>query len=161
MSGFSTNRQEIEKKVRASMQRFEGNLTVKIEILCLEIDRYIKSLTPVHTGETVRNYIWSTDVPFLGHFDAIDNGPTGNTNSMTLGEEPRRGPNEHAAAESLALVNFSNPFQSFYLANNSPQVAGLELGILPGPPMTSRSPHGMFGLTHEYVMIKIRSQGFS
>jgi hypothetical protein len=162
MAGFSVvNRAEIEKKVRASMEKFKGHVSVRIMEYALAADMYLKSLTPVHTGETVRNYIWTTGAPFIGHFAPIDNGPTGKTNSMPLGMEPRRHANEVAAFESFMAVNWSDPFQSFYCTNNSPQVGGLELGLLPGAPMKSRSPHGMFGLTHEYVMTLVRVKGFT
>lgn len=159
--GFSvTNRREIEAKVRSSMQRFENGLSVKIMTLCGEIDEYIKSLTPVYSGQSVRNYIWSSGAGFAGVLDAIDTGPTGKTNTMPLGVEPRREANEEAAAESLLALNFGNPFQTFILTNNSPQISGLELGLLPGPPLKSRSPNGMFGLTHEWVITKINTEGF-
>jgi hypothetical protein len=46
------------------MVRFENTLSVKIMVLCGEIDFYIKSLTPVHSGQSVRNYIWTTGVAF-------------------------------------------------------------------------------------------------
>lgn len=158
--GFSTNRKEIEQQVRNSMARFEAHLSVRLMDICGEVDEYIKSLTPVHSGQSVRNYIWSTGTGFGGVIDAIDTGPTGQTNSMPLGTEPRRNANESAAYETLRGLDFKNPFQTFVLANNAPQIAGLELGLLPGPPMKSRSPNGMFGLTHEYIMTKVRSEGF-
>lgn len=157
--GFSTNRLEVERQVRASMQKFEGTLSVRIMILCGEIDFYIKSLTPVHTGQSVRNYVWSSGTAFQGVLPAIDNGPTGKTNSMSLGEEPRRHVNEEAAAATLLALNFSNPFQTFTLTNNAPQIGGLELGLLPGPPLKSRSPAGMFGLTQQWVMLQLSTQG--
>lgn len=142
------------------MQQFENKLSVKLMVLCGEIDFYIKSLTPVHTGQSVRNYIWSTGTPFLGVLEAIDNGPTGHTNSMSLGQEPRRHINEEAAAEqSLLTINFKDPFQTFILTNNAPTIQGLELGLLPGPPLKSRSPAGMFGLTQAWVALHL-SQGF-
>jgi hypothetical protein len=159
MSGFSTNRLEVQKQVQKSMAAFENKLSVRIMVLCGEIDFYIKSLTPVYSGQSVRNYIWTTDSPFLGIIDPIDNGPTGHTNAMALGQEPRREVNEEAAAESLAALNFSNPFQSFILTNNAPQIGGLELGLLPGPPLKSRSPAGMFGLTHAWVMLHLNTGG--
>lgn len=162
MAGFSvTNRNEIERKVRDSMKRFESSLSIRIMVLCGEIDFYIKSLTPVHSGQSVRNYVWTSGVAFQGVLAAIDNGPTGHTNSMPLGSEPRRHINEEASAASLLQLNFTDPFQTFILTNNAPQIGGLELGLLPGPPLKSRSPAGMFGLTHAWVMLNINSRGFS
>lgn len=142
------------------MANMERHVSVKIMTLCGEIDEYIKSITPVYSGQSVRNYIWTTNSPYSGVLDAIDNGPTGKTNSMPLGVEPRREANEEAAAASLLGIDFSNPFQTFILTNNAPQIGGLELGLLPGPPLKSRSPSGMFGLTHEWVMTKINVEGF-
>lgn len=143
------------------MAEFENKLSVKMMVLCGEIDFYIKSLTPVYTGQSVRNYIWTAEQPFDMVLEAIDNGPTGHTNSMPLGHEPRREVNEEAAAVTLAQLNFSNPFQTFILTNNSPQIGGLELGLLPGPPMKSRSPSGMFGLTHAWTMLQLNTGYFN
>lgn len=142
------------------MARFQGHLSVRLMEVCEEIDSYIKSLTPVYTGQTVRNYIWTTGAPNMTVFEAIDNGPPGHTNDLPLGVEPRRSANEEAARESLMGLDFANPFQTFYLTNNAPAVGGLELGMLPNPPLKSRSPNGMFGLTHEYINTKIGIQGF-
>lgn len=161
MSGFSTNRLEVQRQVQASMRRFENNLSVRLMVLCGEIDFYIKSLTPVHSGQSVRNYIWTSGVAFQGVLAAIDNGDPGRTNAMPLGSEPRRHANEEAAAASLLRLNFQNPFQTFMLTNNAPQIGGLELGLLPGPPLKSRSPAGMFGLTHQWVMLDIYTRGFT
>lgn len=158
---LSSNRKKVERAVRASMARFERTFSARIQNIIEETDRYIKSLTPVHTGETVRNYIWTTGTPFAGVLSPIDTGDPGRTNSMPLGVEPRRDANERAAAESIRDLNLSNPFQNFILTNNAPAVAGLEYGLLPEPPFRSRSPNGMFGLTHAYIMITIRARGFS
>lgn len=143
------------------MKRFERRFSDGIHQIIVGADEYIKSLTPVYTGETVRNYIWTMNVPFSGVHEAIDSGPTGATNSMPLGVEPRRAANEAAAGESLHDLSFGNPFQNYILTNNAPAVGGLELGILPGEPLKSRSPNGMFGLTHEYVLTKLRAQGIA
>lgn len=160
--GFSVaNKREVHAQVRASMARFENRLSVKLMVICGDVNEYIMSLTPVYTGQSVRNYIWTTGEPTIGVLAAIDNGPTGKTNSMPLGQEPRRSVNEEAASASLLALDFTNPFQTFILTNNAPQIGGLELGLLPGPPLKARSPNGMFGLTHEYIITKINLQGFS
>lgn len=143
------------------MARFEKQFAHNVRSLIDEADSYIKSLTPVNTGGTVRNYIWTVGVPFSGVLDPIDNGDPGQTNAMPLGVEPRRGANEDAARESLEALDFTNPFQTFILTNNSPTVGGLELGLLPGAPFKSRSPNGMFGLTHEYIMTRAAVRGFA
>lgn len=144
------------KSIDALEQRFARNVTALVQ----EIDIYIKAVTPVNTGQAVRNYIWTRDVPNTIVFDAIDNGPTGRTNAMSLGSEPRRAVNEDAAADSLSTLNLANnPFAAIYLTNLSPDIVGLELGILPGPPFKSRSPRGMFGIADAYFNTLISAKG--
>jgi hypothetical protein len=153
-------RQQAYSAAMASIEALERKFAQNIEQLVHEIDHHIKALTPVNTGQAVRNYIWSVGNPNSLVFDAIDNGPPGRTNQMALGTEPRRAVNEDAAADSLNSLNLmGNPFGVIYLTNNSPDIVGLEMGILPGPPFKSRSPRGMFGVTEGYFNALIKAQG--
>lgn len=148
------------RNAMASIEALERKFTQNLDQLVRDIDDHIKALTPVNTGQAVRNYIWSIGSPNSIVYDAIDNGPPGPTNSMSLGSEPRRGPNEEAAARSLTTLNLQqNPFAQIYLTNLSPDIEGLELGLLPGPPLRSRSPSGMFGITASYFNSVIASRG--
>ena len=156
---YVKNRREVEQRVRKSMASFAKRLGQGIEDICEEIDETIKAHTPVNTGSAVRNYIWSVGTPSSVVYDAINNGPPGPTNSMPLGAEPRRDVNERAARESLVALDFQNPFQTFILVNNDPDIAGLEYGLLPTAEK-SRSPNGMFGLTQNYISELVRSKGF-
>lgn len=156
---YVRNRAQVERAVRKSMADFKRKLGNGIQAVCEEADDTIKSHTPVHSGLAVRNYIWTTGQPSTSMFDAIDNGPPGPTNSMELGQEPRRSVNEDAARASLSAIDFSNPFQTFILTNNAKDIEGLEYGLLPTP-QSSRSPSGMFGLTQNYIGEFIRSRGF-
>lgn len=143
-----------------SIDELERRFAKNVEELVHEIDLHIKALTPVNTGQAVRNYIWSRNQPNSVVYDAIDNGPTGRTNQMALGTEPRRAVNEDAAAQSLSSLGLTaDPFGVIYLTNNSPDIVGLEMGILPGPPFKSRSPRGMFGVTETYFNALVKSQG--
>ncbi|ARK07413.1 hypothetical protein LAV_00013 [Sphingobium phage Lacusarx] len=159
MGAAIKGKEAARKAAKASIAKLQQRAAANIEALVRDIDEHIKSLTPVHTGQAVRNYIWTTGRPFDGVYEAIDNGPTGHTNSMALGSEPRRPPNEEAAARSLDTINFRNPFTTIYLTNNAPNIEGLELGLLPGAPMVSRSPAGMFGMVNSFVNAKIRAKG--
>lgn len=156
---YVRNRKEIETKVRASMAKFQQRLGAGIKEVCFEIDETIKAHTPVNTGKAVRNYIWSVGTPSRVVYDPIDNGPPGPTNSMALGTEPRRGPNEDASRETLLALDFSNPFQSFILSNNADDIEGLEYGELPTAER-SRSPNGMFGLTQNFISELVKAKGF-
>lgn len=142
-----------------SIRDLEARATKNIAALIEDVDAHIKSLTPVWSGQAVRNYIWTVNTAYGGVLEAIDNGPTGPTNSMTLGTEPRRGINEDAAAQSLGSLNLGKPFQTFILTNNSPDIEGLEFGRFPTPPLKSRSPNGMFGLVNTFVNAKIAAKG--
>lgn len=144
----------------ASIDELEARIAANIEALIEQVDTHIKALTPVNTGQAVRNYIWSRGTANTTVYKAIDNGPTGATNSMTLGSEPRRGPNEAAAAQSLESLGIkANPFGTIILSNYAPDIEGLELGILPGPPFRSRSPQGMFAITSAYFNTLLATQG--
>jgi hypothetical protein len=146
-------------KALASIDVLEKRFGRNVEKLVHDIDTYIKSKTPVYTGQAVRNYIWTAGEGSGTVHEAIDNGPTGNTNSMALGMEPRRGVNEAAAFQSLASMSFANPFAAFTLTNNSPDIEGLEYGTYPGAPLSSRSPNGMFGITQRHFMTVIGQKG--
>ena len=144
----------------ASIDKLERLFAQNLDNLIRDIDRHIKMVTPVNTGQAVRNYIWTRGSPNGTVFDAIDNGPPGPTNSMSLGEEPRRAPNEQAAARSIASLGVvGDPFGVIYLTNRSPDIVGLEAGSLPGPPLRSRSPQGMFGITEQFANTKVRARG--
>lgn len=155
IAGKDAARQAARKSIADAQARAAGSIKAMIH----EIDDHIKALTPVYTGQAVRNYIWTAGAPNTTVYEAIENGETGQTNNMPLGNEPRRSSNEAAAAQSLDALDFGNPFQTFYLTNLSPDIEGLELGILPGPPLSSRSPNGMFGLTQQYISTKYGSKG--
>lgn len=148
------------KAAMDSIADLERKFTQNLGQLIEDIDDHIKSLTPVNTGQAVRNYIWSVGAPNAMVFDAIDNGPPGPTNNMALGSEPRRGVNEEAAGRSLTTLNLQqNPFAQIYLTNLSPDIEGLEFGLLPGPPLRSRSPQGMFGVTAAYFNMVVAAKG--
>lgn len=154
-------KQEARRAALESIDQLENRIARNISNLIHDIDGFIKSVTPVNTGQAVRNYIWSVGSPFAGTFDAIDNGPTGPTNSMALGTEPRRAVNEAAAAESLTAINPRDPFGVIYLTNNSPDIVGLEMGLLPGPPLKSRSPQGMFGIANIHFNALVKAKGIT
>lgn len=70
----------------------------------------LMSKTPVWSGETVRNYVAGIGAASGGTKAAAGTVDPGPTNSMSLGEEPRRAENEAAARADLetALAGFNN-----------------------------------------------------
>lgn len=115
------------------------------------------SKTPVYTGQTVRNYVWSDEEPNRLVFEALGSGDPGHTNAMALGAEPRRAENEAASRATLKSLDYTNPYKKYTVMNNSPSVSGLEAGELPGKGMSSRSPKGMFMLTQMLIASKLKS----
>lgn len=161
MGAVIPNLEEVFTKITKDLAALEARMGSRIKSLILDADTHLKALTPVYSGSAVRNYIWTVGEPNSVTYEAIADGPTGRTNSMALGQEPRRAANESAALESLLAIDLTNPFQTFYCTNLSPDIEGLELGLLPGPPLSSRSPNGMFGITQAYVEAKIASKGIT
>lgn len=122
------------------------------------VDRFVVALndnllgnTPVWEGTTVRNWHWSIGAPDRAAPDeAIGDGPTGRTNAMPLGPEPRRPANE--GAELTEFDQFRRNLQAqtkpinIYVTNTSPNAVSLEFGMLPTP-ATSRRKKGMLLLS--------------
>jgi hypothetical protein len=110
------------------------------------LNERILSNTPVWEGETILNWRWSTRRPDTGFERArgqgIDPGPT---NTMALGEEPRRKINEERPRRSLAAALKAREPVDIFLTNTSDSAVGLEYGLLPTP-QTSRSPKGIVRL---------------
>ncbi len=129
-----------------SIERFEKKWEKRNRILVNQAMRRLIAKTPVHTGQTVRNYVASNGRPASGGVKSGEKAVE-RTNTLALGTEQLRGGAEAEAISTLAAVDFSNPYDVFFITNRSPAVAGLEVGALPEEPFTPRSPQGMFGVT--------------
>lgn len=156
---FKSNSKEFKDSLNKYFPKWKEGFAKRLDKIARYSHKQLMSKTPVYEGTTVRNYILTINTPFTGVFEPISNGPTGNTNSMSLGTEPRRAENEAAAETSLSNLRIKpdNPFVKIIISNNSDSVAGLELGQLPGEPLKSRSPNGMFGITLEQLLVKLES----
>ena len=156
---FKSNIPQFTKQVNAYFPRWKAEFAKRLDRIARYSHKSLMTRTPVHEGTKVRNYILTMNTPFSGELSAITSGPTGATNSLPLGAEPRRAANEAAAESSLSniRINPANPFVKIYISNNSDSVAGLEVGQLPGAPLQSRSPNGMFGITMQQLLNKLNS----
>jgi hypothetical protein len=137
-------------------ERFRVRMTNALTIF----HREVTDRTPVWSGSAIANYRWSVGTMAYGYVTPIDNGPPGHTNTMPLGVEPRRGPNQAIADTSFAavLASLSNPYQAFYLNNNDGDIMDLELGLIPNAGgLHSRSPNGMVFVSLEYVKMLLAS----
>jgi hypothetical protein len=125
-----------------------------------EVHLSLLEKTPVHTGQTIRNYVWTEGTPFSGVLDAIGSGIEP-TNEMPLGPEAHRAANAADSTATMNALDFTNPFKNYIVTNNSPAIKGLEMGNFPlnTPTHTynQRSPNGMFLITEKAVSSKIKS----
>lgn len=116
------------------------------------LETMILAKTPVHTGSVIANFQWSVGSSFLGVIPAINNGPTGATNKMPLGSEPRRAPNAEVSKMSLQNMKFKMG-DVVYLTNNDPDYHEVEAGVFPPPPFRVRSS-AMASLAIAFVKAK-------
>ena len=115
------------------------------EHLVRALNEQVLSRTPVWEGDTIVNWRWSVGAPTGEHRDPVDNGPPGQTSGMALGSEPRRGPNELAARQSMeeALAAARGQLVDLWLENNAEGAVPLEYGMWPTPGGTRTPPGGI------------------
>ena len=149
---FVTGLDATLKRLEARKKRPREIMSMRIRSVVFALHQQVLAHTPVNTGATVVNYIWSMDTPVIETKEPHPDGETRGTNSMPLGVEPRRLANEQEATETLMSLDYSYPFRRYYMTNTSEAIMGLEAGLLPiDPHFTPRSPHGMVGLSVAYV----------
>lgn len=136
--GIVQNNEQFMSGCLASAQRIEPLVNAKMTLIANVLHSQIMSRTPVWSGSVIRNFVWSANTPISVQFAPIDNGPPGPTNSMPLGSEPRRGPNEEASWNSLRSINFKIG-TNYFLTNNDPDARQVEAGVFPPPPFKVRS----------------------
>lgn len=74
--------------------------------------------TPVWSGETVRNYVWGVNrLPGGATRGAVGSGAPGPTNTMIMGSEPRRAPNEAAALSEMNSTLAINKLADLFVTN--------------------------------------------
>lgn len=144
---FKSNSKVFIKRSLAIPQQLEKKLVLRIKSITLSAHSKLLAKTPVHEGLTVANWTATTGSPASGVTQNSASGATGSTNKLPLGSEPRRDSNEGIARASLRDLDFSKPFNKWFITNNAPAAAGLEAGKLPGKGFKSRSPNGMLKMT--------------
>lgn len=113
-------------------------LSRREDAMLIKLNEKILAHTPVWEGDTILNWRWSTRAPDTNHEEPRgQNIPTGPTNMMPLGQEPRRKINEARPRRSLAAALKAKKPVDIFLTNTSDSAVGLEYGMLPTP-QTSR-----------------------
>lgn len=130
----------------------EAILAKKMEKVLRLIHTKVTMRTPVHTGKSLRNWVWTVGSPSTAsNLPALGSGAPGQTSKMALGSEPRRPANQAAVDASFAALDLSKPMQSFWLTNRSAEIMDLEYGKLPTPGR-SRNPAGMAAVTFQEAL---------
>ncbi|MEQ8308005.1 MAG: hypothetical protein RIA09_15720 [Hoeflea sp.] len=143
------------KGLEESLKLPEELIRMKLNYALPFVHEEVTSKTPVWSGKSLRNWVWSMDAPnSSAPKEALGSMPPGPTNSMPLGSEPRRPVNQAAADASFAAISTRDPFRQFWLSNNSENIEGLEYGQLPTPGR-SRSPKGMVRVTVQSLMLAL------
>jgi len=101
--------------------------------MLIALNEKILANTPVWEGDTILNWRWSTVRPDMRHEAPRGSMPTGRTNEMELGEEPRRAQNEQRPRRSLQGALKAKKPIDVYLTNTSDSAMALEYGLLPTP----------------------------
>lgn len=114
-------------------ERAEDSVTDEEKDMMRKLNEKILARTPVWEGDTIHNWRWSTRAPSYEHEAPIDNGPTGRTSEMPLGQEPRRKVNETRARQSLAGALRAREPVDIFLTNTSDSANALEYGMFPTP----------------------------
>lgn len=121
-----------------------GNKTNEVLIA---LNEKILAGTPVWEGDTILNWRWSTRAPDTRHENPrgqnIDPGPT---NTMALGEEPRRKINEERPRRSLTGALKAKKPIDIYLTNTSDSAMAVEYGQLPTPGSSRTDSRGIVRL---------------
>lgn len=145
MAGVVLNAAEFGKALDKEYDDFKLKFRVRIRLLLHEGMIRMLARTPVNTGQAIMNYVATAGSPFGGVKEtgkAVEA-----TNKLSLGAEQLRDRHATISLATLASVDLSNLFTNFYIANNAPNISGLEYGELPLAPYTPRSPSGMFRVT--------------
>jgi hypothetical protein len=157
MIDIDINSDAFLKGLNAKIVGIETCIGATVKDVVFSIDAQLHKRTPVHSGQAVRNMIWSVGQGGASAQPAIEDPvDTGRTSQMELGQEPRRAANEAAARESLAALSFKDPFQVFVLENASPDIGLIENGSS-GSPGKSRAPAGVFVITIAEVMARLKT----
>lgn len=132
------------------LDRFEVTIQNKYKRalvkFAVQMNDRLLARTPVWEGTVLRNWQWSVGSPARSRLAPEGGGiPPGPTNTMALGQEPRRAINESAQKEQFTrflgmMVTLPMP-GNIYLTNNAPNAVAAEYGTVPSAER-SRTPNG-------------------
>jgi hypothetical protein len=156
MSGIVVNSAQFIAGLERYEERFETMFRNKVRMLVSEGMNRLLRKTPVNTGQAVASYVASGGAPSTSP-PAARGKPVEATNKLPLGSERLRSAAEAVSRSTVASVDFSDPYKTFWIVNRAPHIGGLESGSLPNDPYVPRSPAGMFGVTVQELISLLHS----
>lgn len=138
---------QLRAKLRARTKEKKRTYGLILREMVEDITVRVLQRTPVQTGHTLANFIWTQG--FDAGLDTWAGEPTPGTNRMPLGSEPNRPEAEARVWRRLQNIKFTQlTNHRLELRNNAEAFPGLESGDLPdGPNFTPRSPNGMAAIS--------------
>lgn len=160
--GVITNLSAVRIRLRKQAKERRISYARLLREVSFWITERVLDRTPVQTGHTLANYMWTRGFAVPGTVSFRGEATPG-TNKMALGTEPNR-----PAAEAIVWAQFNRiPWKDMVgkqltLVNNSEAFDGLEAGELPdGKNLKPRAPQGMVGITLAEARALVASGHFS
>lgn len=140
-------------RIRAAVKELEKQAVIETKIAARKAVNAMMPITPVNTGETVRNYMVGAGQPNRTYKAPGGQQPPGPTNILALGQEPNRAPNESAAWADIESALGFTKLQDVFVTNNvdDGKWSLIESGNAPGAPFTNRGPGGQSSLAEAAV----------
>jgi hypothetical protein len=144
--GFTGVEAELAK-VRKELAKLEEEAVEDLKITTRFLMEELFARTPVFEGTTIRNYKVGINGFASGFSNAIGGEKPGPTNSMALGDEPRRPANEGAARAAMESALTFKKLVNVFINNSAPNAALVDAGQAPGgPTQVIRNPGGVSAL---------------
>lgn len=146
------------RELRGELKKLEKEAVAETQRAGKVVTEAMFSRTPVWEGTSVRNFKAGIGAPAGGgETPPIEAGPPGPTNIMSIGEEPRRGPNEAAArAEINGVLAGLKKLANVYFTNTAAHFDLVDAGRAPGAPnQRIRNPGGVMMLAQQLARAKL------
>lgn len=138
-------------QLQQERERLEREAVAETKRATIAATKAMMKITPVNTGETVRNYAAAKGRKPTG--TKAPSGTPGPTNNLALGDEPNRAANESAALSDINAAIGGDKLETVYITNTIPSDKWglIESGLAPGPPWKSRGPGGQSAIGEQAV----------
>lgn len=138
--------------IRAAAAALEQEACTRARIDVMSLLQMLIDITPVNTGETVRNFAVSVAGRASGLKPPLGQQPPGPTNLLPIGDEPNRAQNEAAAIQdATASLSSYRKLAPLVVSNAVAQWGLIESGQAPGAPWKNRGAGGHTGLAQAYL----------